>query len=172
MSSRDKRAIILTVLVCGSILFNHYVLTPWFSHWEEIIEEKDQLSKKMKKVNLGSSSVKAKIAALNKKMPHFKLPENEHAQRHLMHKKVSEQLKKLRIKADRIGFIGSSKKDGPYRKLNLQSQFICPLAQLFDLLAVLEDNPYLGSLEDMNIRVDPKERGKVWVTLTLSTYCL
>jgi len=172
ISSRDKRAIILTISIGGLILLNHYLITPWLEDWETIKSSIKHESKKVELLNHQSPKALAAKAHLSKLIPSFTKPTVENVQRHLMQKKFSEQLKKQGIKAQRMSYLSSSKKKQGYKVLKLQTKFICPISKYYNLLASLNENPYLAGVDDVQMLVDKRNRSNVEVTMTLSTFCI
>ena len=57
-----------------------------------------------------------------------------------------------------------------YKCLQLQSKGECEFGQLVDLLTALNSNPYFVGVEAVTLKCDPKDRNKMDVTLTVSTY--
>ena len=56
-----------------------------------------------------------------------------------------------------------------YKQLLLVCKAKCRFSQALDLLARLNENPYLVGIEEFKIKVDPKKRTEVELNLTIST---
>lgn len=172
ISPRDKRAIVLTILVGGSILLYHYGLAPWFDQWDEVKQSIERESKKVSSLNVASPKALVARAHLNQKIPSFEKPAAENLQRHFMQKKFSDQLKRQGIKAQRMSYLSSTKKKHGYKMLKLQTKFICPMSKFYQLLASLNENAYFAGIEDLQMQVDKRNRSNVEVTMTLSTFAI
>jgi len=171
-SARDKRAIILTGIAITVMVFYVSVYAPWMAHWDEISAEIKQKELVAKLLDATSSKAKDKLAMFNKVIPAYLPPEKEELQRLLFEKKLVEQFKKVGLKPASMTFMGKPKFVAAigYGKLRFQMKCQCKFKQVFDLLAMLRENPYLVGVEAFNIKLDSKDRAKVDLTLELSTY--
>ena len=172
ISSRDKRAIVLTILVGSSILLYHFGLAPWFNQWNVVKQSIEIENKKVATLDVNSPKALAARDHLNQKIPSFEKPSEENLQRHLMQKKFSDQLKRQGIKAKRMSYLSSTKKKHGYKMLKLQTKLTCPMSKFYQLLASLNENAYFAGIEDLQMQVDKRNRSNVEVTMTLSTFAI
>jgi len=85
--------------------------------------------------------------------------------------KFNEQLKKAGINVTSLQFLRStrSKQASGYNTLRLQCRGKCKFNQMLDLLAGLNDNPYLVGIEELQVKCDTKKREQLDIVLTVST---
>jgi hypothetical protein len=174
LSQRDRRTLVLTAIIAGTILLYHFVLDAWFCRWGEVKRSLRREIRRLQTIDLRSDAVKARFMALQQQVPAVEMPVEEDLQRFLFQEKLNQQLKSLGIKPERFTYVGSTAAGsrGRFRLIKLQTRAGCPLAKAFELLAVLPENPYLVGIEEFYLKVDPKNRKKAKLVLTVSTLAL
>jgi len=106
-------------------------------------------------------------------VPIFEMPQNEEKQKFLFRDKLNEQLKKAGIGSDPLQFLpaAKSRNSAGFKLLRLQCRHgRGRLEQVLDLLAALNENPYLAGIEELRIKCDEKNRREVELDLTVSTF--
>lgn len=175
LSQRDKRALIFLTVAAAVILAYVYV-GPWFKDWRDtkstLQAKQDQL--KVIAPAVDDESARAAHEKLAQVVPVFEMPLREKTQMPLFRDKFSDQLKKAGIQVKTLQPIGSkSAKRVPGHKVKLlkfQCRGKCSLNQVLDLLAGLNSNPYLAGIEEISLKCDPKDRRKMDLVLTVSTF--
>jgi hypothetical protein len=114
---------------------------------------------------------KAKQAGLMSIVPVFEMPQIEEEQKFLFRDKLSEQLKRAGIKNKPLQVqTGRKSPQSGYKLLLVKCNAMCKFVQVLDLLARLNENPYLVGIEELKIKCDPKKQGEVTLDLTVSTF--
>ena len=167
LSQRDKRALKIGAVGVAAILGFVFVTT-WFGHWAVVRESLATKRDRLEDINVS----KAKQEGLWSKVPLFEMPQKEEDQSFLFRDKISEQLKKAGVKPEPLKFLPAqkSKQVGGYKLLRLKCSGKAKFWQVLDLLASLNENPYLVGIEELRIRCDPKKPQEVELDLTVSTF--
>lgn len=165
LSQRDRRALKLAIAAVVLIpLFFLYAL-PWFEDWRQVRERLSAQRQKLKKITTLDSRLISQV-------PKLSVPREEKMQGTLFRDEFSQQLKQAGIRAKSVQLVSSRKERrvSGYKCLQLQCSGQCQFGQLVDLLAALNANPYFVGVESVTLKCDPKDRNKMDVTLTVSTY--
>ena len=167
LSQRDKRALKIGVVCAAAILLFAFA-TKWLGHWLQVRKSLAATTAKLKAI----STDKTKQAALASIVPVFEMPQDEQKQKFLFRDKFNEQLKKAGIKSGPLQVLPAKKSRTAvgYKLLRLKCSGKCNFAQVLDLLAGLNENPYLVGVEELKIKCDPKKREQIELDLTVSTF--
>lgn len=167
LSRRDIRALKLGAVCAACVLLFAFALK-WLDNWGQVRGSLAATKAEFKAVRLAG----VKQAALLSIVPVFEMPQSEEEQKFLFREKFNEQLKKAGIKSNplqilpAVGLRGRS----DYKLLRIKCGVgECKFGQLLDLLAGMNENPYLVGIEELSIKCNEKEREKVKVDLTVST---
>jgi hypothetical protein len=102
------------------------------------------------------------------------MPKKEDKQRPLFYRKMTEQLQQAGIGVNPMPQYVSSrgkKQTGlSVKLLRLRCQGKGKYDQILKLMAELEKNPYLVSVEEIKIACDPKKREEMTLDMTVSTF--
>ena len=176
MNSLSRREVVLlgaSVVLGVVVLSYHFFVGGWLEHWGEIRGEIAVFEEKIEELDVkGSSKAAARAAVLQKAVPAFAMPVSENEQRLLFEKKFHEQLKKAGVKAESLRFDTKGQLDRALglRLLKMHYKGKCKFTQAMDLLADLNSNPYLVSVEEFTMTADAKKPQEVEVALVLTTY--
>jgi hypothetical protein len=170
---RDKRALATGAIVIAAVIAYIFIIAPWLDDWKATRSVLADYKQKLEMMGVGTDGIsKAKQQALMRIVPVVESPEAEDAQRVLFRDKFSEQLKKtgIPIKSG-PGFDSSAKfqKDLGLKVLKLTCKTKCKFDQVLNLLANLNDNPYMIGIEQLRLQCDEKKRQDLEMTLTIST---
>jgi hypothetical protein len=143
----------------------------WIDDWRAVRASLAESQAKL--ADLGIDE--AKHAALLSLVPVFEPPQAEETQKFLFRDKLHEQLKKAGLDTQPLQILSSRKmRNGPYKVLKIQCKGKGKFDQWLDLLAGLNENPYLVGIEELRIECDtkqpPEKRQDVEVQLTVSTF--
>ena len=165
LSAKDIRALKLGVLaIIGFGLLG--VGSKWFGHWEQVRIEGSVLKSKLKAIDVGEVKQRGLLALV----PAFEKPVAAEEQQYLFRDAFNKQLKEAGIKNEPLQIQENRRAPvSGYRSLHLVCKAKCKFSQALDLLAKLNENPYLVGVEEFRIRVDPKKRTEVEMDLTVST---
>lgn len=165
LSKRDKRALLVGGICTAAIIFIFVMKIP--DRWVQARRALISTKAKLKAIDAGQ----AMRAGLMSIVPVLEMPQAEEKQQFLFRNKLNEQLKKSGISSKPLQVMpaGKARKDG-YKLLRLKCSCKCNLAQALDLLAGLNENPYLVGIEELKIKCDPKKREEVELDLTVSTF--
>ena len=166
LTEKDIRAIKLGAIGAAVILL--FVLaSEWRDRWAAAKTKGAELEAKLSEIDVD----KAKQAGLTSIVPVFEMPQVEDEQSFLLRDKLSEQFKRAGIKNKPLQVQTSRKSPRPgYNLLLVKCSATCRFSQVLDLLARLNENPYLVGIEEFKIKVDPKKRQEVDLDLTVSTF--
>ena len=166
LSQKDIRAVKLGAV--GAALILLFVLaSEWHERWTAAKAEAAELDAKLKAIDVD----KARQAGLTSIVPAFEMPLVEDEQSFLFRDKLSEQLKKAGIKNKPLKVQAGRKSPRTgYTLLYVTCSAKCRFSQALDLLAGLNENPYLVGIEEFRIKVDPKKRQEVDLDLVVSTF--
>lgn len=166
INEKDKQAIKLGVLAAVAIVV-FLVGHSWLGRWKDARVEGSVLKTKLETIDVDDSKQKGLMAIV----PAFEMPAEEEEQGFLFRDKFNEQLKKAGIRNEplKIQVRTRSPLTG-YKSLFLVCNAKCRFSQVLDLLAQLNENPYLVGIEEFKIKIDPKKRSEVELNLTVSTF--
>lgn len=166
LGERDIRALKIGAVCVAAILV--FLFATWLrDRWGKVRDEGAEVRAQLEAISVD----KTRQAALMSIVPVFEMPVIEEEQKFLFRKKLDEQLKKAGIKSKPLQILTAGKSPVPgYKLLRIKCSAKCRFGQVFDLLARLNENPYLVGIEEMRIQCDPKKRQEVDLTLTVSTF--
>ena len=166
LSEKDIRA--LKIGAVGVVAILVFVFgSKWIGHWSQARRSLEQVKAKLELIDVD----KAKQAGLLSIVPVIEMPQKAETQTFLFRNKLNEQLKKARIKSEPLQVLpGGKASRGGYRLLRLKCSAKCRFTQMLDLLASLNENPYLVGIEELRLRCDPKKPQEVELDLTVSTF--
>lgn len=166
LNQKEKRTVKFGA-VCAIVVLGFAFGTEGLNRWKQALKSSAEIDKKIKAVNIS----KAKQAGLMSIVPVFEMPKKEEAQKFLFRDKFSEQLKKAGIKSKPLQVLTGGKSGvAGYDLLRLRCSAKCKFVQALDLLARLNENPYLVTAEEFKITVDEKKPQEVELDLTVSTF--
>ena len=163
LTEKDKRALKLGGIAVAVII--GFVLgTSWLEHWSAARRRFREKSAELDLID------RAKQAGIVSVVPAFEMPEEEEVQKSRFRQKLNEQLKKAGIRSQPLKVVAAGKSFYPgYRLLNIQCTAKCRFTQLLDLLATLNENPYLVGVEELKFKCDKNKPQEVDLNLTVST---
>ena len=171
-SSRNTRALIIGAVLAAAILLYAYVADPWLTHWHQVRRQLTLQQNRLHQLGLDDDpAAQARWKGVLKCVPTFAGPAPQDTQRLLFKKTCNDQLKKAGIDVKKLDYIGRARRQrtSGYGLLRLQCRGKCKQDQVLAFLAHLHENPYLASLEALQVKVDPKKREQMEIVLTLST---
>lgn len=165
LKQRDKRALKLGIFGVLLIPVFFLCIVPWFEDWSRVRKQLTARRRMMKKI----TDVDSRLFSI---VPKFSIPRDEKSQGTLFRDEFSKQLKQAGINAKSLQLVSSAKQQrvSGYKCLQLQCRGECRFEQVMDLLAALNGNPYFVAVEAITLKCDAKDRNKMDVTLTVSTY--
>ncbi|MBN1806783.1 MAG: hypothetical protein JW837_16160 [Sedimentisphaerales bacterium] len=165
LNPKDIRAIKLGVILAVGI-FLFWIGNDIYDYWKEAKASTTLLNNKLKLIDVD----KVKHSGLMSIVPKFEMPVEEEEQKFLFQDKLTEQFKKAGIKNQPLQ-VASKKvsKLAGYQLLSMKCSANCRFTQVLDLLADMQDNPYLVGIEELRIRTDQKKPQEVEMDLTVST---
>ncbi len=165
LNQKDIRALKIGAVGVAAILIFVFVLEG-HKRWDKARQSSEILEKQLDDIDLN----KAKRSGLTSIVPVFQMPVEKETQRFLFRDKLNEQLRNTRINSQPIQEVPGGKSPvAGYELLRLKCSGKCSFGQVLNLLADLKDNPYLVGVEEMRIKVDPKNKQRVDFDLTVST---
>lgn len=171
LSERDKRTLKFGGVGVAVILAFAFVISPWLDDWRLTRSALKLEHAKLDSIAPDKPDSAASQAGLLSIVPKLEMPKAESVQGPLFRGKFNEQLKKAGISVTNLQFLQSarSKQEGGYKSLRLQCRGKGKFAQVLDLLAGLNDNPYLVGIEELQVKCDTKKREQLDIVLTVST---
>ena len=165
LSQKDIRTLKIGALSIAVILVFVFA-SEWYDRWAEARKSLAELNSKLELIDVD----KARQAGLISIVPVFEMPQKEEIQKFLFIEKLHEQLKKAGINSKPWQEVSTAKSSQVgYRLLRLKCSATCRFGQVLDLLASLNENPYLVGIEEIRITCDPKKPQEVELDLTVST---
>lgn len=172
LADRDKRALTAGAIVVAVVIAYMFIIAPWLDDWRATRSALAGYKQKLQMMGVGADSIsKAKQQALMRIVPIVESPKPEEAQRILFRDKFSEQLKKAGIVLNSSPSFDSSakfQKDLGMKVLKVTCKTKCKFDQVLNLLANLNDNPYIIGIEQLRLQCDEKNRQDLEMTLTVS----
>ncbi len=166
LSEKDIRALKLLVL-SAVVIAVFWFGSKWHERWSKARTEGSVLRSKLKAIDIDENKQKGLMAIV----PAFKMPVVEEEQQFLFRDEFNKQLKKAGIKNEPLQIQANRRSPlTGYKSLFLVCSAKCRLSQALDLLARLNENPYLVGVEEFKIKIDPKKRSEVELKLTISTF--
>jgi hypothetical protein len=166
LNAKDIRA--LKIGAVGAIVILLFFFgSKWRDRWAQARTARAVLETKLEAIDVN----KAKQAGLMAIVPVFEMPQAEDEQKFLFRDKLTEQLKRVGIRNEPLQLLPAKKSSLPgYKLLLVKCSATCRFSQALDLLARLNENPYLVGIEEFRIKVDPKKREQVDLDFTVSTF--
>ena len=153
-------AVIIAVLMFGSALNGR---------WKKAKTKGSELYAKLDAIDVDQ----IKQAGLMSIVPVIEMPKIEEEQKFLFRDKLSEQLKRAGIRNKPLQVqAGRKSPQAGYKLLLVKCNSTCRFSQVLDLLARLNENPYLVGIEELKIKCDPKKKGEVELDLVVSTFAI
>ncbi len=167
LSQRDIRALKIGA-ICAVGVAAFVFGAKWLGQWAQARRSLAGVKAKLEAISVDQT----KQAGLASIVPVFEMPQKEETQKFLFRNKFNEQLKKAGINSKPLQVLSAGKKTGQddYRLLRLKCSAKCKFGQLLDLLARLNENPYLVGIEELRVKCDIKNREDVELDLTVSTF--
>jgi len=168
LSERDMRA--LKIGAVGAVAIIVFVIgSKWIDHWSQARSSLEQVKAKLELIDID----KAKQAGLLSIVPVIEMPQKEETQTLLFRNKLNEQLKRAGINSEPLQVLSGGKTSrAGYKLVRLKCSAKCRLTQVLDLLAGLNENPYLVGIEELRLRCDPQKPQEVEMDLTVSTFVM
>lgn len=166
LTEKDKRALKLGA-ICTVAIVLFLVGSRWYERWDKARTDILVLKTKLNDIDMSETKRKGLTAVV----PTFKMPVEEEEQQFLFRDEFNNQLKKAGIKNDPLQIIPNRKSPiSGYKSLHLSCTAKCNFSQTLDLLARLNENPYLVGVEEFKLKIDPKKRSEVELNITVSTF--
>lgn len=166
LSEKDIRALKLGVIFAVAIVL-FLVGSKWYGRWDQARTEGQILKSKLDAIDMDEPEGKGLMAIV----PTFKMPAGEEEQQFLFRDEFNNQLKKAGIKNEPLQIIPKARSPlSGYKSLHLSCTAKCSFSQVLDLLARLNENPYLVGVEEFRLKIDPKKRSEVELNITVSTF--
>lgn len=164
LSNRDKQALVIGGVCVAVIVFIFVLKIP--NRWAEARKSLALIRAKLKAIDVDQ----VRQAGLTSIVPVFEIPQVEEKQMLLFRDKLNEQLKKAGVSSKPLQVLPVTKaRQGGYKILRVKCSGNCKFEQALDLLAGLNENPYLAGIEEFKIKCDPKKRQDVELDFTVST---
>jgi len=164
LSNRDKQALMIGGVCVAVIVFTFVLKIP--NRWVEARKSLALIRAKLKAIDVDQ----VRQAGLTSIVPVFEIPQVEEKQMLLFRDKLNEQLKKAGVSSKPLQVLPVTKaRQGGYKILRVKCSGNCKFEQALDLLAGLNENPYLAGIEEFKIKCDPKKRQDVELDFTVST---
>jgi hypothetical protein len=166
LSEKDIRALKLGAVSAAAVVL--FLLgAKWYDHWHLARIDGQTLRTKLNDIDMNETKRKGLMAIV----PTFKMPAEEEEQQFLFRDEFSNQLKKAGIRNDPLKILPDKKSPlSGYKSLHLVCTAKCRFSQVLDLLAKLNENPYLVGIEEFRLKIDPKKRSEVQLNMTVSTF--
>ncbi len=166
LNEKDVRAVKMGVLATIAIALFMFG-SRWLEHWEKVRIEGSVLKSKLNTIDVGEAKQRGLLALV----PAFEEPLEQEEQQFLFRDAFNKQLKDAGIKNEPLQIQANRRSPlTGYKSLHLVCKAKCKFSQALDLLAKLNENPYLVGIEEFKIKVDPKKRTEVELNVTVSTF--
>lgn len=166
LNQKEKRTLKFGA-VCAIVILGFAFGTEWLNRWKQALSKTAEMEDKIEAINISE----AKQAGLMSIVPVLEMPKREEEQKFLFRDKFSEQLKKAGIKSKPLQVMPAARSNvAGYKLLRLKCNAKCRFVQALDLLARLNENPYLVGVEEFKIAIDEKKPQEVDMDLTVSTF--
>ena len=166
LSEKDIRVLKIGGICVAAILLFSFA-SKWLGRWSQARASLEQVKAKLDLIDVD----KAKQEGLLSIVPVFEMPQEEQTQQFLFRNKLNEQLKKMGINSKPLQVLpGSKSKQAGYKLLRLKCNANCRFTQVLDLIAGLNENPYLVGIEEFRIKCDTKKPQEVELDMTVSTF--
>ena len=172
LTTRDKRTIRFGLIAVVVILAYFVLLEPFIVDWHNTRSKLSIQRKGLQDVLALAGSGSAKQAGLTAVVPVLEMPQEEKTQIRLFRDKFNEQLKSKKINVKSLKFLPAKTADASnvYGQKILECRGTCSYSQAVDLLAILDQNPYLVGIEQFQLKCGNKDRNQMDLLLTVSTF--
>ncbi|MBN2272009.1 MAG: hypothetical protein JXN61_15450 [Sedimentisphaerales bacterium] len=141
----------------------------WLESWSNARAEVKMRQAQIDDINLSGN----KQAGLLSLVPAFEMPAKEEDQKNKFREKLVDQLKSAGINTEPLKVVTSRKTlYKNYMLMSIQCKGKCKFTQVLDLLAKLNENPYLVGIEAFKIKCDKNNPQDVELDMTVSTVYL
>ena len=177
MSERDKMVLKVGGVLAVLILFSRFVIMPAVERYNAVKEHVKNDEAIMAHLGLSDSKrAQQELERLDQTVPAFALPQSEDQQRQIFQEKFYEQLRSCRINVTSPPQFQAQVRAHPDKALGmnilrLKFRGTCRFRDAMNLLAVLYENPYLYSVEEMHLICGEKNRDEIDLTLVVTTLC-
>jgi hypothetical protein len=166
LNRKEKRTLKFGA-ICAVVIVGFTFAMQWLNHWKQARSSLTRTRDKLQAINVDQT----KRAGLMSIVPVFEMPQKEEQQKFLFRDKFNEQLRNARINSEPLQILPAIKSGvAGYKLLRLKCSAKCSFRQALDLLANLNENPYLVGIEELKIECDQKKRQDVKLDLTISTF--
>lgn len=165
LSEKDKRVLKIGG-VCAVAVLAFLFGASWLESWSNARAEVKMRQAQIDDINLSGG----KQAGLLSLVPAFEIPAKEEDQKNRFREKFVDQLKTAGINTEPLKVITTKKTlYKNYMLMNIQCKGKCNFNQVLDLLARLNENPYLVGIEAFKIKCDTNNPQDVELDMTVST---
>lgn len=165
LTEKDKRVLKIGG-VCAVAVLAFLFGASWLEGWSNARAEVKMRQGQIDDINLSGG----KQAGLLLLVPAFEMPAKEEDQKNRFREKLVDQLKKAGINTEPLKVITTKKAVYKnYMLMNIQCKGKCKFAQVLDLLAGLNENPYMVGVEAFKIKCDKNNPQDVELDMTVST---
>ena len=177
MSERDKYILKIGAVIAALILFVRFVMMPAYGRWITIKQRVKNEEAIMASLGLSDSTqAQKKLERLVETVPTFAMPLTEDQQRQVFLEKFHEQITKCRIRVSNPPQFQAQVRAHPDKSLGLnilrlKCRGTCRFRDAMNLVAMLYDNPYLYSVEEMHLICGDRDRDQIDLTLVVTTLC-
>lgn len=169
LNPKDVRALKLGAAGIIAIIVFLFVFD-FRDRWVKANASFEATNKKLTSLAAALDMTKIKYTGLRSLVPVFEMPVEKDKQKFLFQDSLNDQFKKTGINSMPWEEIADKGKLlGDHELLRLKTSGKCNITQIFDLLAKLNENPYLMSVEELLIKSDPQNKQQAEFEITLST---
>ena len=178
MSDRDKVVLKVGAVMAVLILFAYFLILPAVGLYNNVGERIKSHEEVIANLGLSDSKLaRLELDRLNETVPTFAMPLNEDQQRQILQVKFYEQIQSCRIKVTSPPQFQAQVRAHPDKTLGLnilrlKCRGTCRFRDAMNLLAKLYENPYLYSVEEMQLIIGERDRDECDLTLVVTTLCL
>ena len=170
---RNRRALMIAALCAAVLLIVEYAVIPWVDYWKQ---QNVLLAEAGQQLNIAKEAQGETVYTrqLSGKVPVFEMPKDQDYQQLIFERKLNEQLQKASIKMIELPHYTAKPKsvtDANIKLLKMRCKGQGDFGNIAKLLAALNDeNPYLVSVEEINIQHAKKKPNKMELKLIVSTF--
>ncbi|MBN2136452.1 MAG: hypothetical protein JW720_01460 [Sedimentisphaerales bacterium] len=165
LTQRDIRILKIGGICAAGILI-FFFGSSWLEHWSDVRAKISLKQAQLKSINVSES----KVGGVMSIVPAFEMPDREEAQKNLFRGKLVDQLKKAGVKYEPLKVVTSKKTFyKSFKLMTIQCKAKCNFTQALDLLAGLNENPYLVGVESFKMTCDKNKPQEVELDMMVST---
>jgi len=178
ISDRDKVVLKVGAVMAVLILFAYFLILPAVGLYNNVGERIKSHEEVIDNLGLSDSKLaRLELDRLNETVPTFDMPLNEDQQRQIFQEKFYEQIQSCRIRVTSPPQFQAQVRAHPDKTLGLnilrlKCRGTCRFRDAMNLLAKLYENPYLYSVEEMQLIIGERNRDECDLTLVVTTLCL